>query len=515
METNRTIADVIVIGGGGTGLAAASAAAELGRHVILLEKNPQLGGSTALSVGSISATCTPHQIAQGIKDSPQLHFEDMQRFSGVLIHRDNLTLTRVLAENTPAMFRWLLSTGLEFVGPFPEPPHRHLRMHNVLPNSRAFPYVLGRHCRHLGVDIRLNTRADRLMMEGARVSGVQATLPGGRKHEFMARGGVVLAGGDYSAGRELKAKYASESVARVDAVNPTSTGDGIRMAVECGAVVVNGDHMRGPGMRFVPPAQLKLIQRLPPVKALTRTMRWAFDHLPAWLLRPFLMSFLTTSLAPSHNLFMQGAILVDCDGVRFTNETQERDPLSAAVALRPAYKAYLIFDQNLASRFSSWPNFISSAPSVGYAYLDDYRRTRSDIVHSANTPAELAQKIGVPSHVFAKTIADYNAGKATGGASVRGERPELTVPPYYALGPAIANIIYTDGGVKVNERLEVINAQDKIIPGLFAAGSNGQGGLLLKGHGHHLGWAFVSGRIAGRHAALLASDDVKPAWQSP
>jgi predicted oxidoreductase len=53
----------------------------------------------------------------------------------------------------------------------------------------------------------------------------------------------------------------------------------------------------------------------------------------------------------------------------------------------------------------------------------------------------------------------------------------------------------------VNEHLQVLTADGKPIPGLFAAGSNGQGGLLLKGHGHHLGWAFTSGRIAGRNAA--------------
>jgi len=79
----------------------------------------------------------------------------------------------------------------------------------------------------------------------------------------------------------------------------------------------------------------------------------------------------------------------------------------------------------------------------------------------------------------------------------------VTVPPFYALGPAKAYIIFTNGGLKVTERLEVVNAAGAIIPGLYAAGSNGQGGMLLEGHGHHLGWAFVSGRLAGRHAALL------------
>ncbi len=98
-----------------------SAAAELGRHVILLEKNPALGGSTAWSVGSVSATCTPHQIAKGIKDSPVHHLEDLERFSGELAWRDNFVLGRVLTDNSPEMFRWLLSTGLVFVGPLPEP----------------------------------------------------------------------------------------------------------------------------------------------------------------------------------------------------------------------------------------------------------------------------------------------------------------------------------------------------------------------------------------------------------
>ena len=46
------------------------------------------------------------------------------------------------------------------------------------------------------------------------------------------------------------------------------------------------------------------------------------------------------------------------------------------------------------------------------------------------------------------------------------------------------------------------------IAGLYAAGSNGQGGLLLEGHGHHLMWAFVSGRIAGRQAAFGSTSDV-------
>ncbi|MFO0481670.1 MAG: FAD-binding protein, partial [bacterium] len=60
------------------------------------------------------------------------------------------------------------------------------------------------------------------------------------------------------------------------------------------------------------------------------------------------------------------------------------------------------------------------------------------------------------------------------------------------------------GGLQVSEQLEVVGASGQPIPGLYAAGSTGQGGLLLEGHGHHLGWAFISGRIAGRNAGQRA-----------
>ncbi len=497
----RRETDVIVIGGGGAALAAASSAASLGRDVILLEKAQQLGGSTAWSVGSVSATCTPHQLKQGIKDYPEHHLEDLKLFAGALAHRDNFELARVLTENTPEMFRWLLSTGLEFIGPSPEPPHRVPRMHNVLPNSKAFPYLLGRHCRKLGVDIRLNTRADRLITDSTngRVCGVAASTPDGVTHEFIANNGVVLAAGDYSGGRELKARFGSELVAAVDAINVSNTGDGIRMGLEHGGTVINGDHIRGPILRFVPPMQTKFVQKIPPLPAVTKLLHWGFDHLPQSLLRPLLLNYLTTALAPEKKLYEHGAILVDREGLRFADE---RDQPARGAALRPEGMAYLVFDSTVAAQFQQWPNFVSTAPSVGYAYINDYRRTRKDIFHCTPTLPELAASMNVPRFAFEKSIADYNAGAASGDAPARNERPPVVKPPFYALGPAKAYIIFTNGGLKVTPDLEVVGANDEIIPGLYAAGANGQGGMLLEGHGHHLGWAFVSGRIAGRNAAF-------------
>jgi succinate dehydrogenase/fumarate reductase flavoprotein subunit len=467
--------DVIVVGGGGAGLAAASEAATAGARVLLLEKEETLGGSTAWSVGSISATRTPQQKAAGIEDSPDEHFEDLEVLAGKYANRDNRALRRILVDNTTGMMAWLMGLGIEFVGPNVEPPHRKPRMHNVLPNSRAFPYVLGRHCRKLGVEIRLGARAERLLMEEGRVVGV---IAGGET--LRARSGVVLASGDYSASPELKARFAGAEAAELDPVNPAATGAGFPMALELGAEMVNGDIVRGPIMRFVPPRQDTLIRRLPPVRPLAKAMRWGADHLPDAVKRPFMMGFLLTALGPSPELFKAGAVLVNREGRRFADE---KIGPARAVPMQPEKLAFIAFDESVAERFQAWPYFVSTAPGIAYAYLDDYRRSRADLYHRAGTVEALARSLGVPAGALRQSLA------------------ALRQPPFYALGPVRSYVVFTDGGLRVTERLEVVGPSGTPIPGLFAAGSTGQGGVLLEGHGHHLGWAFVSGRIAGRNAA--------------
>jgi succinate dehydrogenase/fumarate reductase flavoprotein subunit len=486
-------ADVVVIGGGGAGLAAASAAASLGRHVVLIEKGAVLGGTTAWSVGSITATGTPHQRRTGIADSTQAHFEDLGLLAGAKANRDNLALRRILVDHSPEMFDWLLSTGLVFTGPSVEPPHRVPRMHNVLPNSRAFPAALGRHCRRLGVDIRLGVRAERMLLEEQRVCGVAAHTADGASCIVRARSGVVLATGDYSADREMKAQLASETAAETEAVNAASTGDGHKMALALGAEIVNGDIVHGPRLRFVPPTRPSLVRRLPPWRPVAAAAKLAAERLPSALLRPFLMGFVTTALGVEANLYRHGAILVNVLGRRFADELAEPEE---RLPHEPQATAYAILDGAITQAFSHWPNFVSTAPGVAYAYIADYRRSRRDIFHEGATLEALAQRIGVPPAELVKTVSSSNAAAVTAG------RSPLTRPPFIALGPIKPYVVFTDGGLRVTERLEVVGGDGKPISGLYAAGSVGQGGLLLNGHGHHLGWAFVSGRIAGKHAAL-------------
>jgi len=455
--------------------------------VLLLEKNENLGGSTAWSIGSVTSTGTPHQKRRGIVDNPADHWTDMPGFAGDLQPRDNDALRRILCDEIPATFQWLLDSGIRFMGPMPEPPHRQPRMHNVLPNSRSFIYHLERRARAAGVTIRTGFRVASFHREDDRIAGVRNE----EGETIAARRGVILAAGDFTNGPELKARFMGPQEAKVEGVNVTATGDGQNMAEAVGAQILNGDLALGPELRFIAPAKETLVRRLPPWPALAAFMEWAMDHLPAAILRPFIMQFLTTALAPSPTLFEAGALLVNRRGERFGDEC---DKPAWRVPDQPGKVAYIVLDQALAQRFSAWPDFISTAPGVAYAYIPDYRRNRRDVYAEAATPAELAQSLGMPPGALEASLRSAT-------------RRRLGPGPFLALGPVRSVFVHAEGGLAVDDRHRVLGKAGTPIPGLYAAGSTGQGGLLLKGHGHHLAWAFVSGRRAGRHAALAAKND--------
>lgn len=486
MSEREPTIDVLVVGSGGAALAAALSAARMGRRVTVLEKCDRIGGTTALSVGSITASCTPHQAAAGIEDDIESHFADMDAIAGPYLERDNRTLRRLYVEEAATTVNFLSEIGIVFLGPLEEDVHSKPRMHVAVPSSRAYLFHLARHCRRAGVRIVTGARAESLLGGPERVTGVVARVHGEQK-TFLARRGVVLASGDYSSGTELKRQFFSPGVAAVQGINPDSTGDGHRMAMEVGATVINGDIIWGPEIRFVAPSRRGVVTRIPPSRLFARGVVAAMRHLPDRWIRPFLMSFVTTYLAPSTNLFEKGAILVNREGRRFCDE---RENPALAIAAQPGGEAFILLDTGLANLFRSWPNFISTAPGVAYAYLPDYERNRKDICHKADDIEALALRAGIDANGLKTTLAEHDRTAA-----------EPSSGPYYLLGPVKSWILLTEGSLNVDTRLRVLDRHDRPIPGLFAAGSTGQGGLLLGGHGHHLGWAFTSGRIAGRSAA--------------
>lgn len=478
--------DIIVVGGGGSGLTAAIYARAEGSSVVLLEKHSEVRGSTGLSIGSITATGTRLQKKAGVVDSTQAHFEDMPKFAPDLAKDDNEALRRVLVEGVAESVAWLEKLGVTFYGPMPEPPHRKPRMHNILPNSRAYIYFLKREAARVGVDIRVNSAVADLIVEGGRVVGVELVSGGA----IRAKKAVILASGDYSSSAQWKGRF-KPSVREIDGVNTTNTGDGQRMGELLGSTIAYGQVVYGPNLRFMPPTKPNFVQKLPPWPWFTRLMRWSLNALPAWLLRPFILSFVTTYLSPEPTMFKAGAVLINKEGKRFADEL---DKPNYAFGQQPDKQAFIVFDDEVARKFSAWPNFISTAPGVAYAYLKDYKRTRPDLYSCATTLAGLAAKIGVPAKTLETEIEAHTAEAASTGKSSLGKGP------FHALGPVKSWIILTDGGLSVNVNHQVTRGDGSVVEGLYAVGSVGQGGLLLEGHGHHLAWAFTSGRRAAQHA---------------
>ncbi|MES2189849.1 MAG: FAD-dependent oxidoreductase [Pseudomonadota bacterium] len=513
-------ADVVIVGAGGAGLIAACTAARAGSRVVLIEKAPRIGGTTALAVGSIMAAGTQQQRDDGIVDSAADHAEDLAGVARGFGISDNADLSRLMATHAAEAVAFLRSIGVVFANPLPQPPHRQPRLHQVMPGSASYIHHLDRACRKAGVVIHASTAATRLVQAGGRVAGVEVKDDSGALRIIGAAKGVILASGDIAGNAALLKSHIGEGLDGIEVLNPWCTGDGHTMGAAAGAQIVSRtDYGAGElaQMRFVKPAKPNWTQRIPPFRSMAWLIKTALQYPPAVaVLRPFVLKFLTTALGVDRGIFVEGALLINKRGERFADElagtilqdvgSHERTAVKLAgeantpnllLPRQPEGVGYIVFDERIARQFSSWPHFISTAPGVAYAYLDDYRRARPDIFHSAPTLAGLAGQLGM----------DVN----TLQASVKAAMPErgskaLTGGPFYALGPIKSWLLVTPVGLAVNTRLEVLDAQGQAIQGLYAAGGVGQGGFTNTGHGHGLAWAFTSGLLAGRQASTAAQN---------
>ncbi len=481
-------ADVIVIGGGGSGLAAAVSCAQQGLDVLLLEKRPVLGGTTGIAVGSFTANRTQQQRRESIEDSPADHNEDAGRFADPQIEAaGNYPMRGYFLEHAADTLKWLEAMGLRFHGPSPEPPNRVPRMHNVVPNAKAYIATLHAHLLRRGGRILTNATAKELTRTDGRVTGVIAEIEGERS-SFTARRAVVLAAGDYANSPRIIGEHKGERFTVIEGINPHATGDGHLLVQAAGGRLVNMDITYGPELRFIPPPRKPFSQLLPSRGPVARLMGLLLPAVPRFVIASMIKRLLVTWQHPENALFDDGAILVNRRGQRFCDES-DWPQREIAVARQPDKIAYILLDQALLDRYSAWPHFISTAPEIAYAYVADYLRMRPDVAVEAAGLDALASKRGLPTEALRQAAQDDRAHPL--------KRP-LTGERWVLLGPVKAYFTTTEGGAAIDRSLRVLDENDQPIPGLYAVGQNGLGGQILWGHGLHIAWAITSGRLVGQ-----------------
>lgn len=498
--------DVIIVGGGGSGLAAGVSVAERGLKVLLLEKNAQLGGTTGIAIGSFTSNRTSLQQKTGIEDSLENHETDAAQFAPAEIEARNAKEMRAwFLSRSAETFEWLTKMGLSFHGPSPEPPNRVPRMHNVIPNAKAYINTLSNRFRQLGGEIQYEARVNQLLKENGQVNGVEIQQRG-HSVRHASKLGVILATGDYANSPEILGRWKGPKFAEIEGINETATGDGHLLAEAAGGQLVNMDVTYGPEIRFVSPPKSRWLSWLPTQGIWPRIAGKLSRIVPGFVERAIIKRLLLTWQHPENSLFDEGAILINGKGERFCNEKQPEER-EIELARQPEKIAYILLDERLIGRFSEWPRFISTAPEIAYAYVKDYLRLRPDVACQGTSLANVARKRGIPPLVLERSIDAFNRVVEDEGHSDPWGRTDdlhpLSGKRWVLLGPAKAYFTTTEGGTRINRQFQVLDNQERPIPGLFAVGQVGLSGQILWGHGLHIAWALTSGYLAGKRIGKI------------
>ena len=405
--------DIVIIGAGGAGMTAAINATQAGKDVILVEMMPYAGGNTTKATGGMNAAETHYQKEQGIEDSVEQFVEDTMRGGHDINDRDLVT---IMAENSAAGIDWLDSIG----APLPKISFSggatNQRIHAPEDGSGVGAYLvtaLLKKMDELGIKVMYNTKAtDLLSLEGT-VNGVMAESDDA--YYTIHSKAVILATGGFGNNQEMIVRYREDLEGTVTTSAPGIMGDGIVMAQAVGADLVDIDQ----------------IQLHPTVEQ-------------------------KTSMLITESVRGDGAILVNQDGKRFTDELLTRDKVSAAELAQPGSYAYIIFDQKLREGLKATEKYISTGITV-----------------QGDTIEDLAAQIDVDPATLAETLANWNKCVADKNDAEFGRTTgmdnDLSTPPYYAIKIA-PGIHHTMGGVHIDTGAHVIDLNGKVIPGLFAAG---------------------------------------------
>ncbi len=453
--------DVLVLGSGLAGMAAAISAKEAGASVTVIDKAPETsrGGNTRFSGGALRCPTA--------ETTPDMLIEELDRITK---GRANRALARVLYGRAEKDVQWLIGLGAPLVDPSVERPDlRGGKMsYHVRGNGYGLVESLYPRLAERGVACKFETKATDFLTDGnGRVCGVRAKTRTGYVN-MLARA-VVMATGGFQANTEMRVRYlgreASSLIVRGSKYN---TGDGINMAMAIGGQSM-GD--------------------------------WGGFHSAVMDARSEPVEAGETNI----NSYPY-TLMVNRDGERFVDEGADFFDVTyvkygKAILGQSGSIAYCLFDAKLAER------------ELVYCLHREF-----EPLH-ASSIARLAQNLGLPGDKLQATVDAYNAAVQPGdfdpetrdGKTTQGIQPPksnwalpLDTPPYFAF-PVTGGITFTLGGIKVDERARVIDTEDRAIAGLYAAGEL-IGGLFYDNYpgGASLLRSLVFGRLAGQEAAALA-----------
>ena len=445
-QTRRDVVDVVVIGAGGAGLAAAIIAKDAGANVLVLEKMPVIGGNTQLAAGGMNVAGSKVQADKGIKDDWKSMYDDTIKGGG---GTNQAELVEILCRKSAAAADWLIGLGAQlpalvrFAGMSADRALQPVGSFNFGPYITR---VLLESAMKRQIPIRTHSKVIEILLRpDAGVRGVVVQDRRGALYTVETKA-IVIASGGYGASPEKVAKYRPEYAKFSSTNQPGATGDVLEFADKLGIEMVDLDQI-----------QIHPTQAVGAKTLITEAMRGV------------------------------GAIMVNRDGKRFVNEMTTRDKSSAAVLQQRGQTGFLLFDQSIRD---------SMKLVEGYFHLG--------LVREGATLQELAGQIGAPPDALVQALDTYNKAVAAkkDGEFGREDLPrQLLKAKYYAI-EIKPGIHFTMGGIRINGRAQVMSRQKQPIPGLFAAGEV-TGGIHGQNRigGNSMTTLFTFGPIAGRAAA--------------
>lgn len=470
--------DVIVVGAGTAGLAAALEAAQAGLRVTVIEQSDQAGGTLWRSWAQMSAGGTTLQERRGIHDTPELHFDDVMRISK---NTADPRLVRLAVEHAPTTIEWLMSAGFDMDPAAPAILHFHEpysipRTYWGRHGGRSVLEVLlprfERACAGGQITMRPCTRLTSITVgRGGNIDGVRVQGADGAEEDLQAPA-VILAAGGYAGNPELFPRL-TEGAPLVGPAAPTSNGSAILVGAEAGGTVHGSD-------LFLPTYG----------GILQEGSSWETIELDAW-----------PTLTPQSRLPWE--IHVNLRGERFVAEDSPSvDARETRLLDQPNLEFWIIYDDVIRAKaprlFPLWDD----------ATLDAAFATHPSFVKAA-TLSELASAADIGGAQLQRTVEAYNRAVDTGEDPLgRRHLPAaISRPPFFAIRNH-GTTLKSPAGLDVDLRLRVLGP-DGPFGNLFAAGEV-IGGSRLSGKSFVSGMsvtpALSFGRLAARQAAGLSTD---------